>query len=46
MGPEPEEEVVIVDDSDIEHPDHRGHHPTESHDRPVADKGSGGPGGL
>jgi hypothetical protein len=45
MGPAPEEEVVIVDDSD-EHPDHRGHHPTERGDRPVADKGSGGPGGL
>jgi hypothetical protein len=46
MGPAPEEEVVIVDDSDVAHPDHRGHHPTEWRDRPVADKGSGGPGGL
>jgi hypothetical protein len=46
MGPAPEEEVVIVDDSDVEHPDHRGHSPTERRDRPVADKGSGGPGGL
>lgn len=46
MGPAPEEEVVIVDDSDLEHPDHRGHHPTDWRDRPVADKGSGGPGGL
>ncbi len=46
MGPVPEEEVVIVDDSDVEHPDHRGHHPTERGDRPVADKGSGGSGGL
>jgi hypothetical protein len=46
MGPVPEEEVVIIDDSDVEHPDHRGHHPTEGGDRPVADKGSGGPGGL
>lgn len=45
MGPAAEEEVVIVDDSDIEHPEHRGHHATER-DRPVADKGSGGPGGL
>ena len=45
MGPVPEEEVVIVDDS-IEHAEHRGHHPTEGGDRPVADKGSGGPGGL
>lgn len=44
LGPAPEEEVVIVDDSDG-HPDHRGHHPTEWRDRPVADKGSGGPGG-
>lgn len=41
-GPAPEEEVVIVDDSDPE----RGHSSTESGDRPVADKGSGGPGGL
>ncbi|HWU86708.1 MAG TPA: hypothetical protein VN253_05520 [Kofleriaceae bacterium] len=46
MGPAPEEEIVIVDDSDLEHPDHRGHHPTEWRDRPVADKGSGGAGGL
>lgn len=46
MGPAPEEEIVIVDDSDIEHPDHRGHHPTDRRDRPVADKGSGGGGGL
>jgi hypothetical protein len=42
LGPAPEEEVVIVDDSD----GNRGHSPTESGDRPVADKGSGGPGGL
>jgi len=42
MGPAPEEEVVIIDDSDS----HAGHHPTETGDRPVADKGSGGPGGL
>ena len=41
-GPEPEEEVVIIDDSDAE----RGHHSTEGRDRPVADKGSGGRGGL
>jgi len=45
MGPAPEEEVAIVDDSDLEHRDHRGHHSTEWRDRPVADKGSGGPGG-
>ncbi len=44
MGPAPEEEVVIIDDSD-EHLEHRGHHSTER-DRPVADTGSGGPGGL
>lgn len=41
MGPALEEEVVIVDDSDR---DHRGHQATER-DRPIADKGSGGPGG-
>ena len=35
---------MIIDDSD-EHLEHRGHNPTER-DRPVADKGSGGPGGL
>jgi hypothetical protein len=46
MGPAPEEEVVIVDDSDVGTQDHRGHHSTEGGDRPVADKGSGGPGGL
>lgn len=46
MGPAPEEEIVLVDDSDVEHPDHRGHHSTEWRDRPVADKGSGGSGGL
>ena len=46
MGPAPEEEVVIVDDSDVGSQDHRGHHSTEGGDRPVADKGSGGPGGL
>ena len=45
MGPVPEEEVVIVDDSD-EHAEHRGHHPSDWRDRPVADKGSGGTGGL
>jgi hypothetical protein len=46
MGPAPEEEVVIVDDSDVEHDSHRGHHPTEGGDPPVADRGAGGPGGL
>ena len=46
MGPAVEEEVVVIDDSDREHPDHRGHQPTERRDRPVADKGSGGSGGL
>jgi hypothetical protein len=44
-GPAPEHEVDVIDDSD-EHIDHRGHNPTESGDRPVADKGSGGDGGL
>ena len=42
-GPTPEHEIDVVDDSDEDHP---GHHSTESGDRPVADKGSGGPGGL
>jgi hypothetical protein len=46
MGPMPEEEVVIIDDSDLEHPGHHGYHPTEGGNRPVADKGAGGPGGL
>jgi hypothetical protein len=41
-GPTPEHEVDPNDDSDI----NGGHHATESGDRPVADKGSGGPGGL
>ena len=42
-GPAVEHEVDVLDDSD---PNHPTHHPTESGDRPVADKGSGGPGGL
>jgi hypothetical protein len=41
-GAELEEEVDVLDDSDPE----AGHHSTESGDRPVADKGSGGPSGL
>ncbi len=45
MGPALEQEIVIVDDRDLERADHRGNHPTER-DRPIADKGSGGPGGL
>ena len=44
-GAEVEQEVDVVDDSD-EHIEHRGHHKTDTRDRPVADKGSGGPGGL
>lgn len=44
MGACPGEPIAVVDDSDVDHPDHRGHHSTER-DRPVADKGSGGPGG-
>ena len=40
-GAEPEEELDVVDDSD----EHRGHHKTDTRDRPVADKGSGGPAG-
>jgi hypothetical protein len=41
LGPAPEEEVVIVDDSGVEH----RVHPSEHRDRPVADKGAGGPAG-
>lgn len=41
-GPVPEHEVDPNDDTDH----HGGHHATEGGDRPVADKGSGGPGGL
>lgn len=41
-GPTPEREVVIVDDSDTE----AGPPPTDFRDRPKADRGSGGPGGL
>jgi hypothetical protein len=44
-GAEPEAELDVIDDSD-EHIEHRGHNPTESGDRPVADKGSGGNSGL
>lgn len=42
-GASAEHVVDVVDDSDV---DHRGHHSSESGDRPVADKGSGGNGGL
>jgi len=41
-GAEPERELDVVDDSD----QHRGHHSSDRRDRPVADKGSGGDGGL
>lgn len=41
-GAEAEEELDVIDDSDPE----GGHHSTESGDRPVADKGSGGRSGL
>ena len=41
-GAEPEAELDVVDDSD----QHRGHHSSDRRDRPVADKGSGGDGGL
>ena len=44
-GAEVEREVDVVDDSD-EHREHRGHHKTDTRDRPVADKGSGGPAGT
>ena len=40
-GPAPELEVDANDDQD-----HDAHHGTEGGDRPVADKGAGGPGGL
>ena len=42
-GPEPEHILDVVDDGDPEHPQH---HKSDTRDRPVADKGSGGPGGL
>ena len=41
-GAEAEEELEVVDNSD----ELGGHHSTESGDRPVADKGSGGRGGM
>lgn len=41
-GAEAEEELDIIDNSD----ELGGHHSTERRDRPVADKGSGGDGGL
>lgn len=41
-GAAPEEELDVTDDSD---PD-GGHHKTDTRDRPIADRGSGGPGGL
>lgn len=41
-GAAAEEELDVVDNSD----ELGGHHSTESGDRPVADKGSGGPSGL
>jgi hypothetical protein len=43
LGAAPEHELDIVDDSDH---DHAGHHKTDTRDRPVADKGSGGPAGV
>ena len=41
-GAEAEQELDVVDDSD----EHRGHSSSDRRDRPVADKGSGGDGGL
>ena len=41
-GPIPEHEVTVIDDSDP----HETHGPTDFRDRPKADRGSGGPGGL
>jgi hypothetical protein len=42
-GPAPEHELDVVDDSDE---CHKTHHSTDRRDRPVADKGAGGTGGL
>ncbi len=41
-GAAPEEEVIVIDEGD----EHGGTQPSEAADRPVADTGSGGPGGL
>ena len=41
-GPAPEHILDVTDDQDAERP----HHKSDTRDRPVADKGSGGPGGL
>ena len=41
-GPMPEHEVTVIDESDP----HNGHPPTDFRDRPKADRGSGGRGGL
>jgi hypothetical protein len=41
-GAEAEAELDVVDDSD----EHRGHHKTDTRDRPVADRGSGGNAGI
>lgn len=41
-GVAPDEDVTVIDESD----DHGGTQPSEAADRPVADTGSGGPGGL
>ena len=42
LGPLPEHEIDVVDESDPEAPPS----PTDHRDRPKADRGSGGPGGL
>jgi hypothetical protein len=42
-GPIPEHEIDVLDDSDVDFPTH---HKTDHRDRPVADKGSGGTGGV
>jgi len=41
-GPKPEHELDLIDESDP----HDGPHPSDHRDRPKADRGSGGPGGL
>lgn len=42
IGADPERDIDVVDNSDGD----RGHNSTDRKDRPVADKGSGGDGGL
>lgn len=41
-GPEPEHELNVIDDEDVDRPPHA----SDARDTPVADRGSGGPGGV